>query len=561
VVKTDKFGTHVAERFVAVQNHAAQWQPRWVDGLPIVNAWFTPAVSYQPDQVAAWFVQLQQHGTFGFSSHPVTGLVQTSDTSQCHMQRQWVTDSCMVGYWQRQADPTGWQRSMLTSALTVLHPQAVQALTLAEADPNWYRTPCHPERGMFHLYVPQHLQWNAEGWVALASVTPDPTWQNNKRLESQAQLLWWLVNTLQASVQGLPWGWPLALLGHAQFSRVWQAVAYLTRYLLAVTTPPTTGQPCFATPSSSSWEEAPFAEGMTSDAGFMVLALQAVQTLTQQAVFAAPLAQWLPPAAVARLAAHIVAGQYFVAQRITHPLQQGHSPSQTPLRPMDMSLYLLAASGYVFDEADPIADCAVRLGLLNACNAALLGPYGTRRFNTYTLDRLTLHDNYLNVFGNFPCEWYADRLPPSQTQEDSAPLMDDYPVAGEDANDAATLFARQVTSRVEYSAQWGLGLSASLQALAAMRDQLQPHANRPEAGKLLTQVNKLWVTTLNRCLALLPDAGCPLRADGTPCPPYAAMEAYQVVLTADAMGNRPVWLPGAHTLPWHAAQLFDALSG
>jgi hypothetical protein len=202
------------------------------------------------------------------------------------MCRQWVTDSCYLGYWQRHADPNGWQRSMVTTALTVLHPNAQEAIALAEQDPNWYRATGHPQRGLFHLYRPEYLRWDAHGNVLPASVELDVTWQNNKRLESQALLLYWLCQTVRHSawnpIEHQPWGWPMSFFSASNgWAHIVSAIDGLTRYLVAVTTHPHTGLPCFVTPSSSSWEEAPFSSGMTSDAAFITLALEAVLLLNQ----------------------------------------------------------------------------------------------------------------------------------------------------------------------------------------------------------------------------------------------------------------------------------------
>jgi hypothetical protein len=535
-----RFGTDVTLRFEAARTFAQQYCPRRVNGFVVHNPMFQPLTQLDRAAIADTFLQLNTQGTFAFQSHPQTGLVRTSDTLQSHMHRQWFTDSVMVGYWQREADPQGWQRSMLAQAAIINSKTVANVLAKVEQDPAWYRSgPI--SHGIFHLYQPDSLQLDAEQRVIPDSVTEDPEWHNRKRLESQAQLLWWLALTWQQTAEA--WGFADDYRTGQPAATIMTAMQRLTRYLLAVTTHPVTGEPDFHTPSASSWEEYAFADGMTSDAGYIVLALEAVANLPDMAGLQADYANHLKP--------HIAAGRNYIDQRITQRLAQGLAPMQTSHRHADMSLTFLAASGYRFNQQDDVADVETRLGLVQSCLTQLTGDHGMRRFNHYTIEGVALFDNYLNYAGNFPRELFADHL---GEQLDSG----DYMAAGEEASSPQALMSRQKTSRFEYTAQWGLGLSASLQALVLCRQQVR-HNAAPLA--LQQQVDTLLIEVYNRCIAAIParqDDNQPLyRADGTLCPDFAAMEAYQVM--PDKNGN-PVWVPGAHTLPWHAAQLYDGLT-
>ena len=535
-----RFGTEVDKRFKAARDFASAYRPRKVNGYVVHNPQFQPLDALNHDAIANTLLQLTAQGTFSFQSDPQTGLVRTSDTLQTHMHRQWFTDSVMVGYWQRQADPQGWQRSMLAQACVINCQTVADVLTQVELDSSWYRSG-PVSHGIFHLYKPDSLQLDVDGLVIPDSVQEDPEWQNRKRLESQAQLLCWLALTWGETQQ--PWGFAASYRTGRPAELIQTAIQRLTRYLLAVTTHPVTGEPDFYTPSASSWEEYPFADGMTSDAGYMVLALQAVANLHDFPT--------LTGISKERVDAHIATGQQYIDQRVTQQLRQGQAPMQSEARMTDMSLTFLAASGYSFNPTDAVADCEARLGLVQYALTTLTGDHGMRRFNHYTVEGITLFDNYLNFAGNFPRELFADLL---GERCESA----DYMAAGEEASSPKALLSRQQTSRFDYSAQWGLGLSASLQALVLCRQDLL-NSNAPD--DLRQQVDATLLDVYNRCMAAIPassDGQAVYRADGTMCPDYAAMEAYQVM--PDHNGN-PVWLPGAHTLPWHAAQLYDGLNG
>jgi hypothetical protein len=575
MTNNNRFGAAIEKRFAQVQAFAGQWQPQPYQDYVLNNAVFRPLTQWQPHVVAEYLAFLQDHGTFDFGMHPQSGLLETSDTLQAHMHRQWITDSCMGGWWQRSVQPTMWQRNMATQAGVMQHPSVKQAVQAAQQNPDWYRKG-PVENGIFHLYFPDSLVWDAQGTLIPEHVRTDATWHNCKRLESQAQLLYYLATTSLASpllttTASHPWGFEIAFWDSPSASHVIDTMIDLTRYLVAVTTDPATGKPNFVTPSAGAWEEYPFPQGMTSDAAWIVLALETVANLTQVAGAYGPLVRL--PQALAGIAfdAWIAAGRDYIHQRITVPLQSGQAPVQTPDRPDDMCLLLLAGSPYVFDLNDPIADVKIRLGLVRHSKQALQGPYGIRRFNHYHIEGLDLHDNYLNYAAQFPRAFYAHWLGITLTPDEA------YPIAGEDASAPATLIDRQLTSRWVYSAQWGLGQSAALQAMARARQTLlaldpqagamQPSQNPTESPPapleqcLFKQVTTELLDSLNRCLAAIPgplhdQSPLILRADGSPCPPYAAMEAWQVV--PDEKGQA-VWLPGANTLPWHAAQLYDGL--
>lgn len=547
-----------ADRAAAVRRYATGYHPREVGGYVVHNEFFTPRDAYTASDVAALLGELTRRGTFDIPSDPVTGLMRTSDTVNATMRRQWFTDSAMVSRMQRVLAPASCLRATLVSAAALATPEVCDAVARTEADPAWYRAG-GLRQGVYHIYLPESVRCDADGMPIVAGIRGDDTWFNQKRLESQALVLVQIVDTLLESAREHPaaWALPQDRIDAAEGRLLLGTALRMARYLIAANTHPDSGGPDFRTPSASSWEEVPLPDGMTSDAGFAVLGWERLHALLH-----APTSNpWLlrirrmvagggelPAAPSAeRLATWIAAGREFVDARIVLPLERNAPPVQNPVRPLDTSLTLLAASAYRFVPADPIRDARIRHGIVAACCAGLLGPHGMRRYNAFELAGHTLHDSYLNILYHAPADERARALGQTATSRD---------FGSTDASTIELLAERQALSAAEWAAQWTIGLSASLQALAAARLSIPADA---AAGDLRSRIDAAVVDMLNRNLAAIPGritAEPPLRADGTPLPPYQVMEAYEAVVDLD---GRRLYLPGAHTLPWSAAQLFDGL--
>jgi len=549
-----------AARTAAVRRYAVRYRPRQVGGYAVHNEFFTPRVSFSASDLAAVLEDLTRRGTFAIGSDPVTGLVQTSDTVNAAMRRQWFTDSVMVSRLQRVLAPASCLQAAIVTAAALATPDVLAAVARTEADPAWYRSG-GLRNGVSHIYLPQSVRCGPDGMPDVAAIREDEAWFNQKRLESQALVVMHLVDIVMAGVAERPaaWGLPVERIATPPGRLLLATAIRMARYLIAANTAPTDGRPDFHTPSASSWEEVPLPDGMTSDAAFAVLGWERLHALlyaptteprllrVRHEVFAS--GTDLPEApTAARLEEWIEAGRRFVAQRVVEPLEVGELPVQNPLRPLDTSLTLLAASPYRFFPADPLRDARIRHRLVAACCSGLLGPHGMRRYGVFEFAGRTLHDSYLNIGYHMPPDERAQAL-------GHGPVGRHF--GSSDTSTVELLAERQALSDAEWAAQWSIGPTASLQALAAAKLALgwSEHAD----PRLAAVIEEGICDLVNRCVAAIPGRLSdepPLRADGTSLPPYQVMEAYEAVIATD---GRRLFMPGAHTLPWSAAQLFDGL--
>jgi hypothetical protein len=239
-------------------------------------------------------------------------------------------------------------------------------------------------------------------------------------------------------------------------------------------------------------------------------------------------------------------------------------------------LSLIGASDYVFVTDNLKEDAKIRFELLSKTKKALLGDHGMRRYNEFTVtdpqgNPIRLHDSYLNIAWHFPKEKIQQMLSRHQLTPLTNPnisLASQLPKdkSSSDASDLGSLVARQELSDFKYTAQWQIGLSASLQGLNKAKQDLlkaieSQGAPAQETDKaLLNQINHEILDTLNRNIAAipgpLPGTEKIMRADGTEYPPYEPLEAYEVF--PDTHGV-PKFIPGSHSLPWHKSQLFDGI--
>jgi hypothetical protein len=562
---------------------ATMYQPRHVDGYQIHNRFFTPLKpsAFNASELERIFKDLSSKGSFKVATSSKTGLIRTSDKDDAHhMSRQWFTDSTMMFPLQRTLDPEGWKKNMMTNAAALNHPEAQRAAQETLKNPDWFRKGS-VKNGVFHIYWPSSVELDANELPKPEKIKLDETWFSQNRLESQALMTLRLLETLKAGLipnkngQLKPWGFhPQDLEGRMakNEAHVTNAIHSMSRYLIAVNTDPKTKKFDFHTPSASSWEEMPFKEGMTWDAAVTVVAMEKLKKFLYGEKFESPTLNRVKakilkdnPTELSKenLEKFIAAGRTFVDSRITHPLQRGKDPVQTPNRPYDTSLSLLAASDYQLVPNNLLKDTQLRLDLLKKTKAALSGPHGMRRYNEFTETTkagkpIKLHDSYLNINHHMPESVLAPIL------KKPVLVKSGYERQG-DASDAETLLERQDLSQFKYTAQWQLGLSASLQSLAKMKIALlreiqQKGAASAEEKKLLKEINKESLDFVNRNVAAipgpLPGTEKLIKADGSPCQPYIPLEAYQAI---PDLNNEIKYVPGDHSLPWHSSQLFDGL--
>jgi hypothetical protein len=460
---------------------------------------------------------LTNHGTFTVSTDPKTGLIRTSDAAETWemSERQWTTDSVMCGLLQRRTDPEGYRRAMLVNAASISSPGFISQLEKTIADPRYFRDG-GKMNGVPHIFLPSTVRWDEASQSFDASqIELDAGWFNHKRLESQALLLGALAELWAA-------GNFAAVLG--QREQVRAAIDGLARYLIAVNTDPSSGEYDFAAPSASSWEETPLPGGMTWDNAATVLAMEKLRGL---GFVAEP-----------TLEKFIAAGRRVVAERVERA-----DPAQHPSRPADTSMLLLAASDYVFDLGDPVRDAQIRFQLVESMKAALLRDHGMLRYSTFSLEGAELHDSYLN----------RDFWMPGVLRAALAGVGGSAQEYGaKDAGDLEAMIDRQVLSKPEYSAQWCLGLSAALQALARAKISALENG-APE--ELVRSIGVSLDDMINRNLAVISGPGA-IKSTGYKAPAWKVFEAYEAVTALDGSVR---FVPGAHPLSWGAAQLYDGL--
>jgi hypothetical protein len=393
-------------------------------------------------------------------------------------------------------------------------------------------------------------------------IKADTEWFNQKRLESQALVLRHIVDALLEGSKNpaTAWGFPSSQISSQAGQILVTAAISMARYLIAANSSPTSGEPDFHTPSASSWEEVPLPDGVTSDAGFTVLAFERLHQLLYASssdsanlqsirdAFFKELSRLKDPFDGSKILRWIAAGRDFIFDRIVRPIERGGAPIQNPARPLDTSLTLLAASDYTFCVHDPARDAAIRYEIIHSCSAALLGPNGMRRYNEFTLAGHTIHDSYLNILYHMPAVERARALGITGSIRD---------FGSSDASSLELLTERQALSNPDYAAQWTIGLSASIQALA--KAKLSLLAADMRSSDLLHRVDSALTDMINRTIAAIPGKlsdQAPLRSDGSPLPLYQVMEAYEAIID---LNGRHIFVPGAHTLPWSTAQLFDGL--
>jgi hypothetical protein len=530
---------------------------------PDLVPWIKPQYSQQDRQVV--FALLSQHGVFTLVTEPNTGLIETADASGSAVmhQHRWQTDNMLCAPLQQAQDPSGWLQNLTTQAAFLSHTEVLQAFKQAIANPDWFRKG-GDKNGVPHLFIPDTITFDLlTGLPHPDSITLGHSWFSNQRLESQALVL---LAMAQSITQGL---WPP---NDARLQTlVIPAMAHLAQYLLAVNTNPTTNLPDFAAPSISSWEEAPYAGGMTWDTAVTVLAFQALQPILFDPIPAyAPIRQALENTAMAmdpntqlfnpQAIVHFMAiGHQQVLARIVRPLQAGGLPMQHPKRPMDMSLAFVVSHAYPLDADDPIETARLHLQLIACLKHYLMRDHGMIRYPAHTVNGHKVVDSYLASDFWMPDEYrqaLAKQICNSVVIKEvtKAPELDDRLMQD--------MLERQAIMQPNSEAQWCLGVSAILQGLSKLYQSLEPMASaRPEARAVLQQVETEWDYWLARNLALL-TGNDSTRSNGSLCQPWRVMEAYEQVSVPSALSASRVAyrqaVPGAHTLAWGQAQLYAA---
>lgn len=465
---------------------------------------------YTPMEFQVLFARARQAGVFDVRVDPATGLVATSGGAEIAemAERQWVTDTVRTGELERRVDPAGWRRAVDTLSRYYTNPTEQAAFDRAIADPRTYRDG-GPEEGVAHIFYPKTLQ-------------RDPSWFNNKRLESHGLALRAFVETARE--------------GEVD-DRTLRALANLAAYFRAIDYP--------TAPSAGNWEETPFPGGLTWDTEAIRSALADLRALlkarpeVRARLLAVRHGAWLADGpALDRL---IAAGQERV-RRTYLAESPGH-------REMDASLVFLATSTVTLDD-DPARDVERFLEMLETVEKALVRRNGMIRYAPFTLTlkdgrQVKSPDSYLTLNYNVATD------PTGRLNLEWKRVLDAF--GSQDASDPEVFAARARLSTPDTEAEWFMVSDLSRGYARQAMKLLDARVSRPDL------MERAWAgatRNLNRAYARITGVPGGVKANGLPAPSWSVPEAWQSVSTLDG-GRAP--LPGVNTpLTWAQVSLYEA---
>jgi hypothetical protein len=534
---------------------------------------------------------LNQRKLFDFNTNPKTGLIETSNTINSNMQWQWITDSCMAGLWQKENDPYNWRKSMIINAAVMNTNEVNSAIAHISKDPDWYRKAQEDkeslDRGIYHIFDPHSIKISALGSPVVKDIELGK-WIHPRRVESQALLLLNILETIEAGIHHEEWGFDYSIDFNEQNREIiFKAIYNLLTFLMSVNWNSKHNMYDANAPTSSSWEEIIFWEGVSLDTAYTYLALDKFCKLVFSENYSRTnaitdlkhtLSNLLGAHKNNLLGTHnnyadclnesqvrmlMQACNSKIYEWVVKPILYDRTqPIHSPENKIDTSLVLLAASNYKFSE-DVMLDTEIRKNIVDLCDNLLADDYGMRRYNKFTREDIVagtyvkIFDSYLSIN--------------SQTVNELTPIAQIMvgqkaePIQLVPKHASTTEFLkRQKLAKADFSAQWSIGTTASLQALAKSKINLINHSKTikylsPQTESLIKEIDIKIAHYINKTLALV--AGFKdqeiIRADGSRLGgSYFILEAYQAV--TDLTGKTK-WLPGAHTLSWSAAQFYSGL--
>ncbi len=526
---------------------------------------------------------LNEKKIFEFTTNPKTGLIETSSTINPHMQWQWITDSCMAGLWQRDNDPFSWRKSMIIHAAVMNTNEVNIAVSHIAKDPDWYRKAQEDkdslDRGIHHIFDPNSISISAVGSPVIKDIELG-TWIHPRRIESLALLLLNILETIEAGVHHEEWGFDYGADFNEQNREiVFKAVYNLVTFLMSVNWNSKHNMYDANAPTSSAWEEIIFWEGVSLDTAYTYLALDKFcklifsenyakttaisdlkKTLNDLVGDCFAYADCLNESQVRMLmqACNSKIYEWIVKPILYDRTQAIHSPENK----VDSCLVLLAASNYKFSE-DVSLDTEIRKGIVEMCENLLGDHYGMRRYNKFTREDI-MAGTYVKVFDsylNLNSQIVNELTPIAQIMlGQKAEIMQISPKY----SSTTEFMKRQKLAKSDYSAQWSIGTTAALQALAKSKINLINHSKlikymSPQTESMIKDLDIKIAHYINKTLSLI--AGFKememIRADGSSLAhSYSIMEAYQAITD---LSGKTKWIPGAHTLSWSAAQFYDGL--
>jgi|694.fasta_scaffold00042_109 hypothetical protein len=526
---------------------------------------------------------LNEKKLFDFNTNPITGLIETSNTINSNMHWQWLTDSCMAGLWQKENDPFSWRKSMIVNAAVMNTNEINTAIAHISKDPDWYRKAQEDkeslDRGIYHIFNPRSIRINALGSPIVKEIELGK-WIHPRRVESQALLLLNILETIEAGIHHEAWGFNYTKDFNEQNREIiFKAIYNLLTFLMSINWNTKHNMYDANAPTSSSWEEIIFWEGASLDTAYTYLALDKFcklvfsenygrtnaiidlkNTLNNLIVNCNAYADCLNESQVRMLMQACNSKIYdWVVKPILYDRTQ---PIHSPENKIDTSLVLLASSNYRFSE-DVILDTEIRKSIVDLCDNLLADDYGMRRYNKFTREDIVtgtyvkIFDSYLNINSQIINEVTPIAQVMVGQKADIVQLVPKH-------SSTTEFLKRQKLAKADFSAQWSIGTTASLKALAKSKINLISQSKSikylsPQVENLIKEIDIKIAHYINKTLALV--AGFKdkdmIRADGNKLGrSYSILEAYQAV--TDLTGKTK-WLPGAHTLSWSAAQFYSGL--
>ncbi|MDO5296631.1 MAG: hypothetical protein Q4F00_08370 [bacterium] len=486
------------------------------------------------------------HGTFDMKVNPENGLVITSDISGEENRemacRQWVTDTVRTGEIERVVAPEGWKRVLQTLAKFYTSPVEQQAFDSCIANPKQYREGGLAE-GVAHIFYPQNLQ-------------RDPSWFNNKRLESHGL-------ALQALCQGLK-GWAAnEAWGAVQPDDAYvQAIANLAAYFISID---------YATaPSAGNWEETPFPGGLTWDAQAIKAGLQELNDLLYDRHYddcncVVSFRERLRSSRHGQIAADRTKLAQAIAsgEKRVRSSYMAESPGH---REVDASLSFLAGTDSRLDD-NGLASVGKYLKQLEMLETKLVREHGMLRyapFYTQLKDgsKVLSPDSYLNFNYNIASD------PQGKLNLEWKGVLDSF--GSKDCSEPLVFAARASLATDNREAQWFMVSDVArgyanqgLQVLKEAAVRLGRPDGHVKIAELTAAERELFQRALqgatrniNRAYARITDTKPMVKANGLKAAAWAVPEAWQSVSTLD---GGCAYLPGVNTpLTWAAVSLQGA---
>lgn len=398
-----------------------------------------------------------------------------------------------------------------------------------------------------------HVFWlNADG-----KLHRDHSWKMNQRIESHGEFLHGLADALTTDLEK-------GILKNFTEDTILNIV-FFTHYLHVLGINPQTCGP---------WEEIPFAKGSNWDCASVIMAFQAVLNLMEKLQFHPNILQLF------------LKSETELTKKFKRPLllsepkhlQNYCTKSQANIcrnylnefrgltERVDSSSAMLAAADInLSPNNEIITDIKARFEILNRFRSCLVGQFGARRYNTFSLkigrNQISSCDSYLNLNSDVLLDENG-RLCVERKQE-----IENAEQQSGDNSEPKSFCNRAKLGTEKYSAQWGLPLSyAALAYAKIVRRLLDKHTLNKQELELLQAAHNGEVEFISRTYAnitgLKPNGSAPLKANGEKALIWKKPEAYQAVSTA-LPGNPPAFLPGVNShlgwdasICWQASKLF-----